>query len=187
MLLYDNKIDKKMASHLTPKHSVSPRIYGLPKVHKENMPLRPIVSSINSPCYNSRSAKLRDILSHPKDPLPKDHAPCVYSIPCSCGEQYIGQTKRPLKVRLSEHRSATDKGKKDNSALAEHACNEGHQLLWKETTRLAQVSHLGMRLAREALEIRLSETTSINRNDGKQISGMWKSLFSNNDSQPVQQ
>lgn len=137
--------------------------------------------------FYSRSAKLRDILSHPKDPLPKDHAPCVYSIPCSCGEQYIGQTKRPLKVRLSEHRSATNKGKKDHSALAEHACNEGHQPLWSETARLAQVSNLGMRLAREALEIRLSETSSINRNDGKQISGMWKSLFSNNDSHPSQQ
>ncbi|XP_072019690.1 uncharacterized protein [Amphiura filiformis] len=47
-----NKVDKKKASHLTPKHTVSPRIYGLPKIHKENMPLRPIVSSINSPCYN---------------------------------------------------------------------------------------------------------------------------------------
>ena len=49
--------------------------------------------------YFSRSVKLRDILSHPKDPLPKDRAPCVYSIPCSCGEQYIGQTKRPLKFK----------------------------------------------------------------------------------------
>ena len=136
--------------------------------------------------FYSRSAKLRDILSHPKDPLPKDHAPCVYSIPCSCGEQYIGQTKRPLKVRLSEHQAATRKGKKEHSALAEHACNEGHEPLWKETNKLARVSHLGMRLAREALEIRVNETSTINRNDGKQISGMWKSLFSNNSSQPAQ-
>ncbi|KAJ8025720.1 hypothetical protein HOLleu_33353 [Holothuria leucospilota] len=28
------------------------QIYGLPKVHKEGIPLRPIVSSINSPSYN---------------------------------------------------------------------------------------------------------------------------------------
>ena len=48
----ENKSYKKKAKHLTPKHSVAPRIYGLPKVHRESMPLRPIVSSINSPCYN---------------------------------------------------------------------------------------------------------------------------------------
>ena len=136
--------------------------------------------------FYSRSAKIRDIISHPKDPLPKDQAPCVYAIPCSCGEQYIGQTKRPLKVRLSEHEAATRKGKKEHSALAEHACNEGHQPLWRETSKLARVSHLGMRLAREALEIKVNETSTINRNDGKQISGMWKLLFSNNNSQPTQ-
>ena len=76
--------------------------------------------------FYSRSAKLRDILSHPKDPQPKNHAPCVYYITCSCGEQYIGQTKWPLKVRVSELRRATRKGNKQHSALAEHACNEGH-------------------------------------------------------------
>ena len=31
--------------------SQSPRIYGLPKIHKANTPLRPIVSCINSPTY----------------------------------------------------------------------------------------------------------------------------------------
>ena len=29
-----------------------PKFYGLPKVHKENSPLRPIVSSIDSVTYN---------------------------------------------------------------------------------------------------------------------------------------
>ena len=109
----------------------------------------------------------------------------VYSITCSCGEQYIGQTKRPLRVRVSEHRRATRKGEKQHSALAEHACNEGHDPLWDEGTKLAQVSHLGMRLAREALEIRMNDTNTINRNDGKQISGMWTSLFSNSQTQPT--
>ena len=29
-----------------------PYMYGLPKVHKENVPLRPIISTCNSPCYD---------------------------------------------------------------------------------------------------------------------------------------
>jgi hypothetical protein len=36
---------------LTPYHSKPPHLYGLPKVHKPDIPLRPIVSSIDSPCY----------------------------------------------------------------------------------------------------------------------------------------
>ena len=31
---------------------------------------------------------------------------CVYSIPCSCGKIYKGETGRTLKVRLEEHRKA---------------------------------------------------------------------------------
>ncbi|XP_075170215.1 uncharacterized protein LOC142242513 [Haematobia irritans] len=37
---------------LTSKTATAPRIYGLPKIHKEGTPLRPICSSINSPTYN---------------------------------------------------------------------------------------------------------------------------------------
>lgn len=40
-----------------------PRIYGLPKLHKENVPLRPIVSTINSPPYKL-SKYLIQILTH---------------------------------------------------------------------------------------------------------------------------
>ncbi|KAJ8049244.1 hypothetical protein HOLleu_01906 [Holothuria leucospilota] len=47
-----NKLNKKQATQLTPRNSLSPRLYGLPKVHKKDIPLRPIVSSINSPSYN---------------------------------------------------------------------------------------------------------------------------------------
>jgi hypothetical protein len=36
---------------LTPYHSKPPHLYGLPKIHKPDIPLRPIVSSIDSPCY----------------------------------------------------------------------------------------------------------------------------------------
>lgn len=37
---------------LTSIAAAAPDLYGLPKIHKENIPLRPIASSINVPCYN---------------------------------------------------------------------------------------------------------------------------------------
>ena len=34
---------------------------------------------------------------------------CMYTIPCCCGKVYKGETYRPLKVRLEEHRKAVVK------------------------------------------------------------------------------
>lgn len=45
-------IDEKTKKSLTTYNALPPRLYGLPKIHKEGIPLRPIVSSINSPSYN---------------------------------------------------------------------------------------------------------------------------------------
>ncbi|XP_067614494.1 uncharacterized protein [Eurosta solidaginis] len=46
--LITNNEKLKMSTHT----ALPPRIYGLPKVHKENMPLRPICSMLNAPSYN---------------------------------------------------------------------------------------------------------------------------------------
>ena len=45
-------IDQSLYDKLRPSARVVPCIYGLPKVHKNNIPVRPIVSSIGSVCYN---------------------------------------------------------------------------------------------------------------------------------------
>ena len=40
-------IDRQTRLRLAPAHCQPPRIYGLPKIHKHDRPLRPIISSIN--------------------------------------------------------------------------------------------------------------------------------------------
>lgn len=57
----NNKLVKELADNLsippgiktrlTTYNSTAPKAYGLPKVHKEGIPLRPVVSFINSPTY----------------------------------------------------------------------------------------------------------------------------------------
>jgi hypothetical protein len=58
----ERKVQKLLSKHkaalptglkhkLTPYHSKPLHLYGLPKIHKPGIPLRPIVSSIGSPCY----------------------------------------------------------------------------------------------------------------------------------------
>ena len=51
-LLLDNKIKQDKYYWLRCSKAVMPRFYGLPKIHKVNVPLRPIVSFVNSPTYN---------------------------------------------------------------------------------------------------------------------------------------
>ena len=49
---------------------------------------------------------------------------CVYSIPCSCGKIYKGETGRPLKVRLEEHWKTVVRGEIEKSGMVDH--------IWKE-------------------------------------------------------
>src|SRR5436190_6423105 len=48
-------------TRLTPHHSKIPHMYGLPKIHKPDVPLRPIISSRDSPC-RELSKVLLDII-----------------------------------------------------------------------------------------------------------------------------
>ena len=45
---------------------------------------------------------------------------CVYTIPCSCGKIYKGETGRPIKVRLEEHRKALVQGMIEKWGMADH-------------------------------------------------------------------
>lgn len=47
--------NKEMIKQLRPQNPTSPKIYGLPKIHKPDWPLRPIVSQIDSPTYKLAS------------------------------------------------------------------------------------------------------------------------------------
>ena len=50
-LVESNKITKEASFRLKISDVTTPRLYGLAKLHKENIPLRPIVSFTDSPTY----------------------------------------------------------------------------------------------------------------------------------------
>lgn len=58
-----NMINLTDKNKLTNRTAMAPRIYGLPKIHKEGTPLRPICSSVNSPSYGL-SKYIVDILNN---------------------------------------------------------------------------------------------------------------------------
>ena len=76
---------------------------------------------------------LREELVAPKDKVSLlDKAGVVYQIPCGeCDASYIGQTSKNLRDRVKQHRTATDKGKIDDSAIAEHSWSSHHNIDWE--------------------------------------------------------
>ena len=47
----NSSLDENTKKKLIPKDTSVPRIYGLPKIHKDGVPIRPIVNTIGSPTY----------------------------------------------------------------------------------------------------------------------------------------
>ena len=61
--------------------------------------------------------------SNLKDKIPKEFkSNVVYSVVCTCGEQYIGNTGQWLKNRFQQHKSRDE----HHSALSEHLYNTNH-------------------------------------------------------------
>ena len=58
----NGSISEAVYNKIRPRHKQPPRIYGLPKIHKANIPLRPTVSSVNT-FASDLSAFLANILS----------------------------------------------------------------------------------------------------------------------------
>lgn len=61
-LKQDKFIDSNQAKSLTIYKSVAPKFYGLPKIHKPTLSLRPIISYIDSP-NNKLAAFIMQILT----------------------------------------------------------------------------------------------------------------------------
>jgi predicted GIY-YIG superfamily endonuclease len=83
-----------------------------------------------------------------KDPL--QTAQCIYSIPCECGRSYIGETNRPLAVRVREHRHNLQQGLLEKSKLAQRACEEGHRVGWDDARVLEIESNSRYRKYKES-------------------------------------
>jgi hypothetical protein len=76
---------------------------------------------------------------------PQQTARWVCSISCECGRSYVGETGRPLTVRLREHRHPLKDGLLEKFKLAQHAYEEGHKAVWDKARILEIESNNGHR------------------------------------------
>ncbi|XP_071441632.1 uncharacterized protein [Hetaerina americana] len=92
--------------------------------------------------------KLRQVLVRAKDPAGLK-LPGVYSIPCECGEEYIGETGRTIETRIKEHKRHLRLYQPSKSAVAEHAIDCDHAIRWEETKMLHHSKGYWDRLTKE--------------------------------------
>ncbi|WP_221935970.1 GIY-YIG nuclease family protein, partial [Klebsiella pneumoniae] len=111
---------------------------------------------------------------------------CIYSITCECRREYIGETKRPLKVRISEHKKNTIKGDIVNSKLAKHAWENDHNFQWNEAKIIHKESHFYKGKFIEGALIKLNENPI--SQSSHEIRPLWLNLikkhFSNKNPPP---
>lgn len=118
--------------------------------------------------------RLRQFLRSPKDKEPLC-TPGVYQIPCDCGKSYIGETRRNIGTRLTEHIRSVKNMDTSGSAVAEHALEAGHFLRFDKVSVLAKEKFLVPRKVREAIEI--SRHPNFNRDRGWTLPPAWKPVF----------
>ena len=80
---------------------------------------------------------------------------CVYSIPCSCGKIFKGETDCPLKVRLEEHRKAVVRGEIEKSSMPDHIWKEkgNHLPLWDKVEIIDRAERWRIRRLKESAHL----------------------------------
>ncbi len=103
----------------------------------------------------------------------------MYSIPCSCGKVYIGETTRRLEQRVKEHQDACNRGDGKVSAIAEHAYwqQHHHPIKWEEVRVVDRASKNRELKIKEALHIQMTPDNKFNRNIGLELPGCWLSML----------
>jgi len=103
-------------------------------------------------CYN----KLNRFIKVHKDSLSTSSRPnVVYKINCSnCDASYVGQTKRVLSTRISEHRSHIRRNSSQPSVITDHRSHFNHDFDWDNVEILDEEINYKKRLISEMIYIK---------------------------------
>ena len=179
-----HNIIKERTSRSTDNGTVKKYI-SLPWVPGLSQKLKKIFKKADyTPVFKS-GKNLKDILTSKNKPkLPDNSHPGVYKLKCSCGKNYVGETKLKISKRIDQHHICTTEGKWERSAVAEHSksCHGSFNWYSKENT-LKVTCHNFERKVREALEIQYHLCSpkygGLNQDDGQYVtSTFWQPMLS---------
>jgi len=100
-------------------------------------------------CYN----KLSKFIKGHKNALPSfSRSNVVYKINClDCDASYVGQTKRTLNARVSEHRNHARRNTTQNSVITDHRSKFSHEFDWDNVKILDEEMNYNKRLIFEII------------------------------------
>ena len=125
-----------------------------------------------SPPENS----LRNLLDKSRHPIDPKLRKGIYSIPCSCGEKYIGEIGRAINIRIKEHCVDIRHERIKKSAIAEHSQKTNHHICIEDAKVIAIEENYNRRRVREAIEIEKHEN-NFNRDYRLILSETWKPVI----------
>ena len=155
----NKKPNPSMEKFIEGARVVIPNIKGLSEQYRHNL------AKFRVRVFSKGISTIKSLLMHPKDPIPDAHkTDIIYHRKCptnNCTTEYIGETNRSLKERVSDHRNQT------TSAIRNHHISTKHpKAELKDFTRIDRESNTQHCQAKEALHIRIKDP-SLNRNIGK--------------------
>jgi predicted GIY-YIG superfamily endonuclease/uncharacterized protein (UPF0335 family) len=121
------------------------------------------------------SESLRSHLTKTKPSTLKDTKNCIYEIPCVCGSSYVGESKRPMQTRITEHQKHTTRGETEKSGVADHAWTNNHNPKWTEARILHKEPHWRKRKFKEAAVIMVNSNCF--SKPSLEIRNVWKPLI----------
>ena len=145
------------------------RVVKLPWIPKLGPKLRKILRKRNIKTVFTSGTSLKDILCNHKTKLPKNSHPGVYRVDCSCGNAYIGETKKRVASRMTEHQKDIFHGRWKSSGAAFHRKTCTGSFDYDNATTIAIEDNYRRRKIREGLEIRKAGRTGsilVNRDEG---------------------
>jgi len=102
----------------------------------------------------------------------------VYMISCSdCDATYVGQTKRKLSTRVTEHRNQINQKTTKLSVISEHRLNHNHEIDWKNVKILDNERFYWKRIISEMLNIQLQSNALNQQTDTEYLHNTYTSIL----------
>ena len=123
------------------------------------------------------TSQLSNIIKKGKDKTPLEQSTnIVYKIPCSnCDACYVGEAKRQLNERLSDHRR--DVRKNNEKTIPTHCRENQHSMNWENVKILDREKVYKKRLISEMLFINMQKNSINRKEDSNNLQDSYKRLL----------
>lgn len=128
---------------------------------------------------SSNNNKFGSFIKSTKDSLDTmSRINCVYSVPCNnCNGTYVGQTKRVLNIRISEHKRNPSLPPKQHTAMTKHAIDKDHRFLYDNVRVLGHEERPYRRNLLEMYFITKDKNAVNFRSDVDRLSGVYSAII----------